>query len=207
MLSSGNVGIGTTNPQYTLDVAGAAQIRGNLVVNAASGFSGSLLNLEVNGSSKFAVNQAGIITTDSMPYKARAYSSVAGQTIASGTGSFTQITLGSTSYDPNSNFNTSTSTYTVPVSGYYLVKGEIAYSPNAGLERLIAIEQNGSIVSEATTQPNGTAGVWTSLQVSDILYFSANDAITLYGRQDSGSTLTIETGSQWTNLAISFLSY
>lgn len=69
---------------------------GNLVVNAANGFSGNILDLQVNAGSKFSVNQTGATTVAGLISANGGLTVAANQnvTLSSGTGTFSQTYSG-----------------------------------------------------------------------------------------------------------------
>jgi len=98
--------------------------------------------------------------------------------------SFTKIAINTTSFDTNSNFNTSTYRFTPTVAGYYQVNGRISFSANL-TSTFCVIFKNGS---EAF---RGTGGVLNSPLVSAIVYMNGStDYIELYAYQNSGSSQT-----------------
>lgn len=124
----------------------------------------------------------------SNPYKASAYKSVAQNSIAVNT--WTQVTLGTENYDPNSNF--ATNAYTVPVTGWYQVNAQVYWTYSKGVEASFAV----GIGINATDTPTyagyentgGMASYLTAVPtVNRILYLTAGQTITLWGWHGASS--------------------
>jgi hypothetical protein len=97
----------------------------------------------------------------------------------------TKVPLNSADIDPWGSFNTTTNTFTAPVSGVYLVHGSVAYSVATGSNRV------------AGFQVNGTQNIWgpayqnaglqqTKPQCTRLLDLQAGDTLTLVTCQNSG---------------------
>lgn len=128
------------------------------------------------------------------PYCFRAYNSVS-VTLTDATN--VKITLGAEAYDYNSNFNTTTSTYTAPVAGVYHfdAKVKISSGVSAGLVFTTFLYVNGASAYEGglIAPGNFAATIFTA----DIL-LAANDTVELYAHQDSGGSEATETGNSTT---------
>lgn len=122
------------------------------------------------------------------PYKFRARRTTAMNTSA---GAFAKITFDTEDYDINSNY--ASGTYTVPVSGYYLVTARASFGNNPG-QALLAIYKNGSIYQRGNHLIN-TSGVQGPL-ISDIVYFSQNDTVEIYVFADNAVAFETTAGSQ-----------
>lgn len=85
--------------------------------------------------------------TDTRVVVAYATPSAATQTIAAGAG-LTTVAFNAVGSDTHGAFNTSTNTYTVPVSGYYSLDGHISVSvTNSAYSVNIALSKNGSSIA------------------------------------------------------------
>ena len=109
------------------------------------------------------------------------------------TGTYTLINFdtktGGINFDTNSNFSTSTKTFTPTVAGYYQIN--ISYFVNAGSGQVyLLIYKNGSASGIGIYFPNNSsAGAIPS--VSGLLYLNGStDYISAYIFQSSGGTLT-----------------
>ncbi len=114
-------------------------------------------------------------------YRARA-SSAAGTVVNSG---FAKITLGTKTYDPNTNFDATTNyRYTCPVAGYYQVIGKVGYpsGPSSGLI-LALIYKNGTEVCRG-----GGTGTISGPVTSDIISCAATDYLELWGYSSVNNT-------------------
>jgi len=131
-------------------------------------------------------NSSGTLTDES---SARAYLST-DQTIPTGT--YTTLALDTEEWDTQSEFDTSTHTFTAKKAGYYLVIVRIKWSTNTttSWRRLRVItpdNTNEYIYTEAGTQPTGH---W-SQGVSGIVYLGANHRVYAQVYQASGEDLSI----------------
>jgi len=113
-------------------------------------------------------------------YSCRAYRSTA-LDIAAGV-STTLILCNTESWDYNSNFDTATGRYTVPVTGLYHVNGEICYNGNNNPDEVqVGIYVNATIRTAGgrLVTRSGTGTDDWALTVSDIVAVSATDVIDL----------------------------
>lgn len=113
-----------------------------------------------------------LVTGIANPYKFRAYRNAAWTTP---NGAVAKVALDVETYDPNNNF--SGGTYTVPVTGYYLISacvGVIAATSTV----LAYIYKNGALVSTGS-RADGVSGAHRA-NVVDILSLVAGDTIELY---------------------------
>ena len=87
------------------------------------------------------------------------------------------------SYDPQNGYSVTTGSYTVPVSGYYQISGQIEYMQVGDAKRYYCvIYQNFTMIVLKQITTGGTAAC--SASVSDIAYLNKNDLISLYGRAE-----------------------
>ena len=121
-------------------------------------------------------------------------------------GAWTEVDLDSESYDPGSNFNTTTHAFTAPIAGYYLVVGKITYTQVvADKEYVIGIYLNSALYALARSH----SALASNLDVffSDIVLLSKDDVVELYAWQNSGvNTVDVQGGADDTFLAIHLLS-
>ena len=85
---------------------------------------------------------------------------------------WTQVAFGGETVDTDSIYNTSTSTITIAVTGYYMVGSEVTFTTNE--VPIIAIKVNSTRVR--IRDPNTSE---KSIFIEDILYLSANDTVTI----------------------------
>lgn len=112
--------------------------------------------------------------------RVRAYKSAGNQQIDT---AFEKVTFESESYDSGSNFNTGTSVFTAPRTGYYTITANgdgDSNASNAGRATTIAIYKNGVIYSSCSSHRTDAAGVANGVTITDTLYLTASDTIEIY---------------------------
>ncbi len=119
------------------------------------------------------------------PYKFTAYRSASTQSIASG---YTPIKIQcqSESFDTNSNYNTSTYEYTVPVTGYYYVYG------SARIKGLNSVQEIGVRVANTNASTFRTGlpiNEYTSLNASGLYRLTSGTKIYLQVYCSGGGTV------------------
>lgn len=110
------------------------------------------------------------------------------------------VPMNATQYDGNSAYNTSTYTYTVPLSGMYLISFGASTTSATDSTNNITIYVNGSAVARFTSVGNGLV-----TQVSNIvLSLTAGDTVTqqLAGPGGQSSTFFIHPTAQYTRMQI-----
>lgn len=114
-----------------------------------------------------------LLTTDSNPYKFRAYRNAA-QNVGPG---FTKITPDTENFDTNNNF--ATGTYTAPVNGFYLFSGNFSCTTSGSELVVSSIYVNGVEASRgnAVTLTSVAAGSF----VTTLLQLSATNTVEFYG--------------------------
>jgi hypothetical protein len=118
------------------------------------------------------------------PYRFRAWLNQA-QTINNIT--FVKIKLNATTYDPNSDFDTTNNRYIIPVDGYYLFAGamRIQHGGSSGYS-LVSICKNGVEVARGV-QSYLSATTLSDKTVCDVVYCVKDDYIELFGYLDGGN--------------------
>lgn len=173
---SGTVTGGATysSPTLTTPVIASFSSATHNHENAAGG--GTLGSNAITGIDK------SVTTTDSNPYKFRAYASVNQTGIASD--NYTTVTLGTEDYDTNNNF--SSSTYTAPVTGFYLFAcGVVAASSVVGAITVarpgILLIKNGSTTVSIShySFDNGLSYDISQGTHTDIISLTAGDTIAM----------------------------
>lgn len=147
-------------------------------------------------------NLATNVTAISNPYKFRARPT-SDQT---GVGAaYTTVTLGTEDFDTNSNF--ASSTYTVPVSGFYQINASIAFSSTAGLYDggNIRVYKNGATaVMAAGVFDNNWSQDYLCISVSDIIQLTAGDTLVMQGKPELvSSTGGFSTASSFSGYLVS----
>lgn len=148
---------------------------------------GALWNAQVRDALNFLVNPpiflASASVTTSVP------TNVSSNTL-------TRVTLNTTLVDNYGGFNSASSSYVAPVSGWYYCTGTVAY-PSSGVGiRVVAFFKNGSPYSpQAYGMLPSTNSGWLAqgVQGTQLMYLSQGDSVDLRTGQDSGGT--ISTGS------------
>lgn len=157
------------------------------------------------------VNEDGEIVIDpitpdkiNIETKARAYLGTDQLNLTNGT--WTKVLLDTESYDIGDDFDTDNNKFIAPVTGYYVISGQVAFMNVIANKRYaIAIRKNATSICEQTVY-TGIVG-HTYSAVSDIIYLSTNDEVTLYAISLAGvNTVDIGAGSHLTYLAIHLLS-
>lgn len=107
----------------------------------------------------------------------------------------TLVQLDTEDYDIGSDFNTSTYKFTAPVNGYYLLIGQIGFTPTIADKRYLGfIRINGGDNLAIGTSANGANTSSTYVTMTTISYLAANDYIQLYAESESG-TNTVDVAS------------
>lgn len=120
------------------------------------------------------------------------------------TGSDILVAIDTETYDSNNNFNISTSQYTAPRTGKYLIHGAIALTPETNKFYYPSIYVNGALALYGNTgfpPSNNNIGI----QVSGVLSVTAAQTIELRLYNGGASACTVLAGSTSTYLDISYL--
>lgn len=133
------------------------------------------------------------------PWKMRAHQSLA-QPLAPAT--WTKLTLDTVGFDPDADFSTATSTYTVRVAGTYHLVGKHVSSAASGRVGCRLNRNAGTILvaNHVPAHPNRGVGA----TVEDIQQLAKGDTLTLEGWQDLGANTV--PGTTATFLAAHLLS-
>jgi len=137
--------------------------------------------------------------------RVRAYKSGGNQQIDA---SFEKVTFESESYDVGGDFNTTTSVFTAPRTGYYQIAANgdgDANSSTGGIAITVAIYKNGSIYSKATSARVASSARESGASVFDVLSLTASDTIEIYAISIGGETVDFFSGEQYTYLNINEL--
>lgn len=123
------------------------------------------------------------------------------------TGTQTHVLLNAEVYDTGSNFNTSTSTFTAPLDGYYNITGSVGWVTGtiiADKRWFTAIRVN-DVEKTAGNQHSSHTGSIVA-NCTDRLYLAAGDTVKLYAFHDGGAaTPDINTGQNVTFLTIDYV--
>lgn len=129
------------------------------------------------------------------------------QSVSSGTA--TLLTWDSENFDTD-NFHSNvsnTSRFTIPSGkgGYYLVSGSIQWDANANGIRQVQLFKNGTKVNESLGGGSVSSANRSAVSFSFVVNVVATDYIELYGRQDSGSSLNVLSGTISSTAQITYL--
>lgn len=150
----------------------------------------------------------GSITTPKLnnPYIFHAYRGTSTQTLTSNV--WTQIQIQTVQFDLNSNFNTSTYKYEVPIDGYYFLAGQIYGQQADGAYVLMQIAKNttgsnvvgngGTVLAEARDVYNADSN--RVVNASTIAYLTTTDTVSLVGYITDSTTPTANLGLGYTFL-------
>ena len=135
-------------------------------------------------------------------YRARAYLSAEQENLVDE--AYTKVTLDTEDYDSNSNFTGNT--YTVPISGMYLIHANIRFNELVANTRYVGlIYKNGSDIAHNYSMTSDYAAFLT-VNVSTTQALAKGDTIDMYVRSDSGGNTVDLTGdSRATFMEIQFI--
>ena len=163
---------------------------GNNIINESSntitiGASGDTTNivgtLQNNGAAVGSTNTPAFV----------AYKNT-NQTISNDT--FTKITFEAEQLDSNSTYDTSNSRFTPGVAGYYWIGSKWRYDTGTDFDSArYALYKNGSNISKAVIVNQNS----NAITFSTIVYSDADDYFEMYGRQNSGSSQTVNGDSTY----------
>lgn len=116
-------------------------------------------------------------------------------------GSYLAVTFDSERFDTASMHSTvsNTSRITIPASstGKYIVGGNISFAANATGERRCGSRQNGTTFISLDAQPTASGASATELNPNTVYAFTAADYAELMAFQNSGGTLAVSFGANY----------
>jgi len=214
--TNNRVGVGTSSPNATLDVAdgtlstirstsGSYHLTG---YQYASGFaylltngqfeigtSGSNSNIfKTNNTGRMLIDSAGRVT---MPYQPSFRAVTQASNATSSTTS--QLVNWATSHNIGGHFSTSTSRFTAPVSGTYLINYTGLHHSNGvgtGYWVRVYFMVNGTAVLDGLGD-NGTYGSYQRLSVSGQFYLNSGDYVTMHAQSSQTSAGVYSGYTHW----------
>jgi hypothetical protein len=213
-VSGNNVGIGTASPSLALSVVGqvlSGPTGGNAFVLNSSGANYGFISNPSSGN--FALgygttpatlgttalnwNSSGQITIPSQPLAVARLTGSGSVTPVSG---ITQIQLNATDINTSSSFNTSTYTFTTPVTGRYLISGVLTFnSATTSSYSGLLIYKNGGIL--VSTYQYHLANTYCQVSSTYIAQLSAGDTIAMYTDNQAGNN-SYEQARTWLNILL-----
>lgn len=138
------------------------------------------------------------------PYKARAYLNSA-QTI--NTGTETKIELDGETYDENNNFDSTTDNdYTAPVTGWYLVIGQVGIDDIDDGDHVRAVIKVDGVQKAVNRQPSSSTSAIAKALVTDIIKLTAGEVVTLHAYHNEGATQNLRAVESETFLSVHLIS-
>jgi len=157
-----------------------------------------------NGNTLGKINDSGTrtIAGSDTNIRAKAYKD---NTQAIPTGVVTLVELNAEDYDSGNNFDSVTNfRYTAPVSGYYLVVGQVTLTSNADQRIVGYIYKNGTLFLENANSP--AVATNNASIIPNIVYLLASDYLDLRIFQDAGVSKNTVASSSATFLTVHLLS-
>jgi hypothetical protein len=130
-----------------------------------------------------------------------------GQSIASSTN--VTLTWDATKfYDTHGALNTATGIFTAPETGYYQVNASIRSNTNTGAygSFQVRIFKNGGLISYVNQPKYATINVSSQANISDVIYLTKGDSLSIVAFQDSGVALALLNDPQTNFVSISKIS-
>jgi hypothetical protein len=123
------------------------------------------------------------------------YTTTNGQVITSGSGN--QVTTWTKTFDRNNtNFATSTGTFTAPATGYYNVSAQITFASHVGVvnaQYALSIIGNGANLVTGSVFQQSTSTDLVSVTASCVASLSSGQTIVLQAFQNTGSSVALST--------------
>lgn len=196
--------LGNVTYQAVANGANAPTITANAIRVAKIITSGAAITSVVQSGSDSASNIIYPIGSASAaklqnPYKFSVYLSTFQTGIADAT--VTKVAFNAEKFDTNNNFNTTTNTYTVPVTGFYQINVylQVQSAANQGVSNLIYLAKNAASIQEGgRLYPTTGAGNSTDMfgNISTIIQLVAGDLLTVLVNMDvSSGTVTVQGGA------------
>lgn len=122
------------------------------------------------------------------PYRFKAYAAASTSLV----GGDTKVNFNTKVYDPNNNYDTSTSRYTVTVAGTYTFKASVSISATGSIHNA-QIRVNGTLVSIGEERVSNSGTV--HYLVADDIPLAAGDYVEIFAYNSGGSVNTNVSGT------------
>ena len=165
----------------------------NIILGGGTSGSGSVTLQAPNTNSNQTVNipdRAGNLMMDGPAFTAHLMNS---QSVSSG--SYTKVNFDTEDFDTANCF--SSNRFTPTVAGYYQLSTMVAWLSVSANVVFLTVYKNGSVHRHLVRAPKTAQYVW--MTGSTLVYANGTtDYFEIYAYQDSGSTMTIDSGSEYT---------
>jgi hypothetical protein len=129
-------------------------------------------------------------------------------TITLATGTTTELTYDSETYDTNGYHSTSSNTarITVPAgkAGYYLIYASVEFNANTSGARELQVRKNGSLTNSSGFYQGFSSGGFIA-NVSSLIYLDVADYVSIYALQSSGGNLSVFTANNYQQFSAMYL--
>lgn len=125
------------------------------------------------------------------------------------TGSLSNISYTTADFDSNSAY--SGATYTIPTTGKYEIRAQVAINISiyaVGDLAIIAILKNGALLSQSRCQQAAIVGASAifSPQISDLMSFTATDTVVIQASCNNGGTISVASSTTLNFFSINYVS-
>jgi hypothetical protein len=200
---SGNVGIGTNNPAYKLDIGTTSDSTNFVNIKTSTSGAGGVffsdtnngqggiryfhtsdyMRFDTNDAERMRIDSAGRVTTPNVP-AFNAYISSA-TTIGSG---WVNPVYNNIGFNNGSNYNAANGRFTAPVAGYYFVSCALTFTSPDG-DGTIAITVNNnydSLINVVQISQGDTGSSYSGRGCSGVIYMNAGDFATVWNFNSNG---------------------
>jgi len=171
---SGNVGIGTENPQAKLHIGGTAGVDGIKFPDGTTQTTAA--TSDNNPTSFFEVYLGGVQATH---------------------GTYTKVNWRIEDSDTNNEFDLNANRFTVKVAGIYMLQAVAAIPSTQTRDSHLQLRKNGAIIADVASTP-GWNYQFSTNSISIMVDASVGDYFDVWGYNSSGHTLNMITGKQYT---------
>lgn len=204
--SSGEVGIGTTAPDKAIEINSSTGANLRLTYNDGDGSAANYMDLSTTSTGNLTIGGSGGAVTKPNNPAFLAYNSVTDENV---TGDGTQVTVefNSEIFDQGSDFNSTTDTFTAPVTGKYYLSTNVSIEDVGGF--------GGTHVAVRICTSNATYYTWASAadgagdcsaQLSVLADMDANDTAYVYVLGSAGTKTLDVTGTTYQTIFSGWLA-